>query len=166
VRHAPPPPPHHHHAPLPPAGRPQEAALRHALTFPALQRLVYSTCSVHQRENEDVVAAVLPHAQQLGFKLVTALPAWHRRGLAGSVSGAEKLVRTDPHEDGTDGEPPGCLDACCQQLAAWVVPSAVSHRAPPAPQAFSWPCSSAAGGRAAQRQPRWARAAKQQPAPV
>ncbi len=47
----------------------QEAALRHALHFPALRRLVYSTCSVHQRENEAVIAAVLPEAKELGFRL-------------------------------------------------------------------------------------------------
>ena len=47
----------------------QEAALRHALAFPALRRLVYSTCSVHQRENEAVVAAVLTDAEALGFRL-------------------------------------------------------------------------------------------------
>lgn len=48
----------------------QEAALRHALRFPALQRLVYSTCSLHARENEDVVAAVADYATELGFRLV------------------------------------------------------------------------------------------------
>jgi putative methyltransferase len=74
----------------------------HALKFPALQRLVYSTCSVHQRENEDVVAAVLPAATAAGFKLVDPFPAWHRRGLP-VVQGAELLVRTDPYQDGTDG---------------------------------------------------------------
>ncbi len=51
----------------------QEAALRHALRFPALQRLVYSTCSVHERENEAVVAAVLPEAKELGFRLQVLL---------------------------------------------------------------------------------------------
>ena len=81
----------------------QEAAVRHALTLPALQRLVYSTCSVHERENEAVVAAVLPHARELGFELVDPFPGWPRRGLAGSVEGAEKLVRTHAVEDGTDG---------------------------------------------------------------
>ena len=71
----------------------QEKALRHALTLPSLQRLVYSTCSIHQQENEDVVKAVLPDAEKLGFKLQHALPAWSRRGLP-VFQGTEKLVRT------------------------------------------------------------------------
>lgn len=37
----------------------QRRVLNHALSFPALQRLAYSTCSLHQEENEDVVQAVL-----------------------------------------------------------------------------------------------------------
>lgn len=37
----------------------QRRVLSHALSFPALWRLVYSTCSLHQEENEDVVQAVL-----------------------------------------------------------------------------------------------------------
>ncbi|XP_070788231.1 28S rRNA (cytosine-C(5))-methyltransferase isoform X2 [Pituophis catenifer annectens] len=37
----------------------QRKMLAHALQFPALQRLVYSTCSVHKEENEDVVQDVL-----------------------------------------------------------------------------------------------------------
>eukprot|EP00192_Tetraselmis_astigmatica_P024891 CAMPEP_0117657788 /NCGR_PEP_ID=MMETSP0804-20121206/5517_1 /TAXON_ID=1074897 /ORGANISM="Tetraselmis astigmatica, Strain CCMP880" /LENGTH=295 /DNA_ID=CAMNT_0005464265 /DNA_START=161 /DNA_END=1048 /DNA_ORIENTATION=- len=80
----------------------QEAALRHALTFPSLERLVYSTCSIHSRENEEVVAAVLPEATSRGFHLHDPFPSWHRRGLP-LVDGSEKLIRTDPYEDGTDG---------------------------------------------------------------
>jgi hypothetical protein len=82
----------------------QEAALRHALRLPGLRRLVYSTCSTHQRENEDVVAAVLRDAQAAGFHLAHALPGWHRRGMA--IEGrpwTQQLARTDPHADGTDG---------------------------------------------------------------
>lgn len=80
----------------------QEAAVLHALKFPALKRLVYSTCSIHQRENEDVVSRVLPVAEQLGFRVVDPFPRWHRRGLP-VTEGSEKLVRVDPYMDGTDG---------------------------------------------------------------
>eukprot|EP00850_Spirogloea_muscicola_P000603 SM000002S05683 [mRNA] locus=s2:1487313:1491459:- [translate_table: standard] len=59
----------------------QEKALRHALSFPSVERVVYSTCSVHQRENEDVVAAVLSPSSNTSFKLVSAFPEWPHRGL-------------------------------------------------------------------------------------
>lgn len=57
----------------------QETALRRALCFPALERLSYSTCSVYARENEEVVRAVLPEAQQKGFELADPFPGWHRQ---------------------------------------------------------------------------------------
>ena len=47
--------------------------------------------------------AVLEEAAALGFRLADPFPAWHRRGVPGLVEGAEKLVRVDPDEDGTDG---------------------------------------------------------------
>lgn len=50
-------------------------------TVPLLEKVVYSTCSVHQRENEDVVMAVLPHAQEKGFELACPYPSWPHRGL-------------------------------------------------------------------------------------
>ncbi|KAG7671161.1 hypothetical protein Ndes2526B_g02378 [Nannochloris sp. 'desiccata'] len=84
----------------------QTTALRHALTFPAVKRVVYSTCSLHAEENEKVVAGVLEDAKSKGFELIPALPTWPRRGERGwglSDEDAAKLVRTDPLKDGTDG---------------------------------------------------------------
>lgn len=44
----------------------QLRCLNHALRFPRLQRLAYSTCSIHTQENEEVVAACLQ--QNPGFR--------------------------------------------------------------------------------------------------
>uniref|UniRef100_UPI003AAECA39 28S rRNA (cytosine-C(5))-methyltransferase n=1 Tax=Centroberyx gerrardi TaxID=166262 RepID=UPI003AAECA39 len=57
----------------------QLRCLNHGLRFPRLQRLVYSTCSVHSQENEEVVTACLQ--QNPGFRLVPLLAQWPERGL-------------------------------------------------------------------------------------
>lgn len=58
----------------------QLRCLNHALQFPHLQRLVYSTCSIHTEENEQVVSTCLQNNP--GFSLVSVLPQWPERGLA------------------------------------------------------------------------------------
>ncbi|XP_004399148.1 PREDICTED: probable 28S rRNA (cytosine-C(5))-methyltransferase isoform X2 [Odobenus rosmarus divergens] len=79
----------------------QQRALRHALTFPSLQRLVYSTCSLCQEENEDVVCDALQ--QNPGtFRLVPVLPSWPHRGL-GTFPGAEHCLRASPETTLTGG---------------------------------------------------------------
>eukprot|EP00038_Savillea_parva_P002356 m.113646 g.113646 ORF g.113646 m.113646 type:complete len:665 (+) comp10811_c0_seq4:214-2208(+) len=50
-----------------------------AMSFPAAQRISYSTCSIHETENEAVVARAL--AQRPDFMVVSALPQWPRRGI-------------------------------------------------------------------------------------
>jgi putative methyltransferase len=98
----------------------QTKALAHALSFPSVERVVYSTCSVHREENEDVVQTCLAAAAGKRFRLERALPHWARRGV-GAFEGAECcvrvaredramgfflacLVRTDVYEDAADGD--------------------------------------------------------------
>nr|AAM62318.1 Williams-Beuren Syndrome critical region protein 20 copy B [Homo sapiens] len=72
----------------------QQRALCHALTFPSLQRLVYSMCSLCQEENEDMVPDALQ--QNPGaFRLAPALPARPHRGLS-TFPGAEHCLRASP----------------------------------------------------------------------
>ncbi|XP_058781099.1 25S rRNA (cytosine-C(5))-methyltransferase NSUN5-like isoform X3 [Vicia villosa] len=75
----------------------QRKALEHA--FLSLERIVYSTCSINQIENEDVVKSVLPIAESYGFQLAKPFPEWQCRGLP-VFDGAENLVRTDPAKHG------------------------------------------------------------------
>lgn len=57
----------------------QLRCLNHGLSFPRLKRLVYSTCSIHSQENEEVITACLK--QNPKFRLVHALAQWPERGL-------------------------------------------------------------------------------------
>lgn len=67
----------------------QLVALKHAMSFPNVERIVYSTCSIHKEENEDVVAVALQESnamindKSLHWNLVlpVSLSSWHRRGL-------------------------------------------------------------------------------------
>jgi putative methyltransferase len=80
----------------------QTKALLRALSYAHVRVVVYSTCSVDRRENEDVVAAAL---QAFGhvFALEECLPWWPHRGLRHAFVGAEKCVRTDAWRDKTQG---------------------------------------------------------------
>jgi putative methyltransferase len=94
----------------------QKQLLQHAMSFPKCQKIVYSTCSIHevcslsfhqlvlrsfgcfhgnlscpfayQEEDEAVVADCLKFSEEkkLGWRLETALPNWPRRGKEGFLS--------------------------------------------------------------------------------
>ncbi|XP_075052762.1 28S rRNA (cytosine-C(5))-methyltransferase [Mixophyes fleayi] len=78
----------------------QRRALTHALSFPSVKYVVYSTCSVHQQENEDVVKSVLE--QHPDFSLVNALPSWPVRGL-NTFPGSDCCLRASFSETLTNG---------------------------------------------------------------
>ncbi|NXS98596.1 NSUN5 methyltransferase, partial [Jacana jacana] len=94
----------------------QRKALGHALRFPALRRLVYSTCSLHREENEDVVQAVLQE-QGSAFRLVEAFPSWPYRGVA-AFPGAECCLRASPADTLTQGFFVAVLEPCGDEAAA------------------------------------------------
>lgn len=78
----------------------QLAALTHALSFPSVRRVAYSTCSVHAQENELVIRAALEAAPH--FRLAQGtLPTWPYRGID-AVDG-NAMVRTDASRDHTIG---------------------------------------------------------------
>ncbi|KAJ3543598.1 hypothetical protein NMY22_g3092 [Coprinellus aureogranulatus] len=85
--------------------------IKHAMKFPKVQRIVYSTCSIHATENEHVVREALAseEARAHQFSLAPrneALPTWPRRGLASEMNSekdAESVIRCSPGEDLTNG---------------------------------------------------------------
>ncbi|KAJ1965095.1 hypothetical protein GGI12_001011 [Dipsacomyces acuminosporus] len=84
----------------------QLSIILHAMKFPSVKRISYSTCSVHKEENEGVVARVLQ--SQGEFVLAPreqVIPTWPRRGLDDAGLAKEQascVLRTLP-EDGTNG---------------------------------------------------------------
>lgn len=55
-------------------------------TVPAVQRIVYSTCSIHAAENEHVVREALKSTEASDGQFIldspeNVLPTWHRRGI-------------------------------------------------------------------------------------
>ena len=89
----------------------QLVALKHSMQFPNVDRIVYSTCSVHDEENEVVVSKALseidkPNEESEEWVLLppVCLQHWKRRGKEGvgglSKEQADCLVRCD----GLDGD--------------------------------------------------------------
>lgn len=88
----------------------QLEALLKAFSFPQVERVVYSTCSIFQKENEDVVVAALesPANREASrpFQLRPCLSTWSRRGVevpALSADQSKSLVRANGLEDETNG---------------------------------------------------------------
>ncbi len=77
----------------------QLRAVLKAMTFPHAQRVVYSTCSVHREENEDVVARILEARPD--FELAPCWSdKWTMRGLDDNM---RACIRVDAQTHRTIG---------------------------------------------------------------
>ncbi|CAK3805752.1 NOL1 NOP2 sun domain [Lecanosticta acicola] len=90
--------------------------LQHAMSFPAARTITYSTCSMHDEENEHVVVKALTSeiAQQQGWRVmkrseqVEGMQKWHKRGVESGVRDA--LAACEVSKD--DAEVVEIADAC------------------------------------------------------
>ncbi|CAL2033746.1 unnamed protein product [Caenorhabditis brenneri] len=82
----------------------QAMILKHALKLPGLKRAVYSTCSIHEEENEQVIDEVLldTYVRQNYVLKKDVLPEWTHRGLSTYEVG-EHCLRADPKVTLTNG---------------------------------------------------------------
>lgn len=98
----------------------QFQVVKHAMSFPKADKIVYSTCSIHAEENERVVVDLLldDKVKQWGWKVAPrskVIPTWERRGFVDEFKEvfrdqeeycqqlADGCIRVLPKEDGGIG---------------------------------------------------------------
>jgi 25S rRNA (cytosine2278-C5)-methyltransferase len=91
--------------------------LKHAMEFPAAKRITYSTCSIHDEENEHVVvqALVSDVALNRAWRImrrneqVEGLSKWHIRGSTPAVKKASQSSTSGEMKDTCEDIAEGCI---------------------------------------------------------
>merc|ERR1712176_1057024 len=101
----------------------QRELLQHAMSFENVQRIVYSTCSVHEEENEKVVEWALEQCRGQ-FVVKTVFEKWTGRGV-GSYPFGESVVRVG---NGNEENLQGFFVACFERNAEGIESIAGGHK--------------------------------------
>ncbi|KAL3229147.1 hypothetical protein RNJ44_02234 [Nakaseomyces bracarensis] len=86
--------------------------VKHAMSFPDANKIVYSTCSIHSEENEKVVIDLLldKKVKEWGWRVAPrekSIPTWSRRGFKDEF----KEVFTDKTDEECQALADGCIRA-------------------------------------------------------